>query len=413
MAKSKHEIIAALDVGTSKICCFIAAREESGRPRVIGIGHQVSKGIKSGVVVDMEAVELSILNAVHGAEQMAGERIHSVYVNISGGFPKSHKCNVEVSVPGGEVTDHDVQNVMEEGYSPYINGVEHELVHFIPTEFSLDGCHGIRDPRGMYGGKLGANIHSVTAKLSVIRNLKTCIEKCHLDIAEIVVSSYASGLATLVEDELDLGATLIDMGGGVTSIAIFAGNSLLYTDSIPIGGTHVTNDIATCLSTPLSHAERLKTLYGSAVVSPSDETESIDIPMLGDERGDQSNHIPKSMLNSVIQPRLEETFELMRQKLEKSGFYHTTGKRVVLTGGASQLPGVADLATRILDKKVRLGKPLRVSGLAEATGGPAFSTCAGMLNYQMQPKDILHTFANSSQESTSWFGKLSQWLGGL
>jgi len=235
----------------------------------------------------------------------------------------------------------------------------------------------------MCGQRLGGLMHVVTAHAGAVRNLETVIGRCHLNVEGLAVAPYVAGLACLVDDEMDLGVTVIDMGGGTTSFAVFADGHLVHTDSVPVGGSHVTNDIARGLSTPVAHAERMKTLYGTAIASSADEREVIDVPLVGEEDQTQSNHVPKSILTGIIRPRLEETFELVRSRLEASGFDKVAGRRVVLTGGASQLQGVRELSALILDKQVRMGKPLRIAGLSDQTGGPAFSTCAGLIAYAL------------------------------
>jgi len=391
VAAGRAGTIAALDVGTSKISCFIA-RIDPGRManghapvRVIGIGHQVSRGIRAGAVVDMDAAEEAIRVAVDAAERMAGVTIRDVVVGVSGAEPKSQTVGVKASVPGPEVTDGDLARLISYAQTNF-QPEGRDVLHAIPTNYSVDGSRGVRDPRGMFGEKLGVDVHMVSVQRGPLRNLELCIERCHLSVSGMAVSPYASGLACLVEDELDLGVTVIDMGGGTTSLAVFFEGAMVYCDSVSIGGNHITNDIARGLSTPLAHAERMKTLYGSALASPSDEREMIDVPQVGESDADSANHIPRSMLTGIIQPRLEETFELVRDKLEASGYGRVAGRRVVLTGGASQLNGARELAGRILDKQVRVGQPIRLTGLAEATGGPAFSTCAGLLTYsQISP----------------------------
>src|SRR5262249_45759345 len=263
---------------------------------------------------------------------------------------------------------------------------DRRLLHAIPVSFTIDGSRGIRDPRGMCGERLGVNMNVVTANASAIRNLETGIGRCPLDIETYVVSPYAAGIASLVEDEMDLGVAIIDLGGGTTSFGVFYDGHIVYSDVVPIGGSHVTNDIARGLSTPLAHAERMKTLYGNAIASPADERESLAVPQIGEDEDGQSNHVPKSLLVGVIGPRLEETPEMVRNRLEASGFDKVAGRRVVLTGGACQLPGVRELAGLILDKQIRIGRPLRVKGLAEATGGPSFSTCVGLLQFALSER---------------------------
>ena len=380
---TRNGVIAALDIGSSKISCLIGKVEDSGRPTVIGIGHQLSRGVKNGTIVDMDEAEMAILTAVHAAEKMSAETIEEVVVNLSGGYPASQTVGVEVAIAGHEVGDADLRRVLEHGRTIDV-GPDRQVVHSIPVGYTIDGNRGIRDPRGMYGDRLGVTMHIVTAAAGAARNIATCVNRCHLEVSALVVSPYASGLATLVEDEKDLGVTVIDMGGGTTGIAVFFDGQVVFTDTIAIGGNHVTSDIARGLSTPLVHAERMKTLYGSALTSPSDERELINVPQIGEDGSGTPNQVAKSILVGIIQPRLEETFELVRARLEASGFDKIAGRRVVLTGGAAQLTGARELAQLVLDKQVRMGRPIRIAGLAESTAGPAFSTAAGLIAYAMR-----------------------------
>lgn len=411
-------VIAALDIGCSKITCFIARLEPaadaaSGAPvRVIGIGQKVSRGVRAGAVIDMDSAEEAIRAAVDQAERMAGMTVREVLVSASAGGPRSHRLSVRVSINGQEVTDDDLARVVKHGQSHCLTE-DQAVVHAIPVGYTIDGSPRIKDPCGMFGDKLGVDMHVVSAAPGPLRNLLVCVERCHLEAVAVVCTPYASGLASLVEDEIDLGVVNIDMGGGTTSIAAFVEGSLLHVDVLPIGGQHVTNDIARGLSTPLAHAERMKTLYGSALASPSDEREMIDVPQVGEDAGDAANHIPRSMLTGIIQPRIEETLELVRDRLETSGIGGMVGRRVVLTGGASQLTGVRDIAARVLDKQVRLGRPLRVAGLAEATGGPAFSACAGLLLYARSHQAELatpQTIEEDDSGSGGRFSKIGRWL---
>jgi cell division protein FtsA len=380
---TRSGVIAALDIGSSKISCLIGKIEDSGRPTIVGIGHQLSRGVKNGTIVDMDEAEMAILTAVHAAEKMSAETIDEVVVNLSGGYPASQTVGVEVAIAGHEVGDADLRRVLEHGRAIDV-GPDRQVVHSIPVGYTIDGNRGIRDPRGMYGDRLGVTMHIVTAAAGAARNIATCVNRCHLEVSALVVSPYASGLATLVEDEKDLGVTVIDMGGGTTGIAVFFDGQVVFTDTIAIGGNHVTSDIARGLSTPLVHAERMKTLYGSALTSPSDERELINVPQIGEDGSGTPNQVAKSILVGIIQPRLEETFELVRARLEASGFDKIAGRRVVLTGGAAQLTGARELAQLVLDKQVRMGRPIRIAGLAESTAGPAFSTAAGLIAYAMR-----------------------------
>ncbi|WP_085909482.1 cell division protein FtsA [Kiloniella majae] len=411
----KHGTIAAIDVGSSKICCFIAQMDGDNPPKVIGIGQQASHGMKSGNIVDMEALEDSILNAVHSAEQMASETVNAVLVNLSGGSPASHNINLEVAINGHEVTETDLKQALE--HASKIQGPEgnaeqgRQLIHSLPTGFTLDGNRGVKDPRGMHGEMLGVTMHLITAAANSLRNLTTCVKRCHLDPLNFVLTPYASGLACLVDDEMELGVTLVDMGGTTTSIAVFSEGKLVFSDVIPVGGHHVTNDVARGLSTPVAEAERMKTLYGHAVATVTDEREMIDVPQVGEEAGSQPQQVPRSLLVGIIQPRLEETFEIVRSKLEMSGFDKVGGRRVVLTGGASQLPGLPDLASLILDKQVRIGRPIRVNGLADATGGPSFSTCAGLLTYAtIAHNDVQTEKTPEETQPQNFVSKFGKWF---
>jgi cell division protein FtsA len=405
----RNGLVAALDVGTTKTCCFIA-RVERGGARIVGVGHQASRGIKTGTVTDLDQAQQAVLNTVHAAEQMAGETLEGVIVNISGGHPSSRTSVHEIAVGGHEIGDADIRKVHEQGRQvPDV--ADRTNLHAIPVGYSIDGSRGIRDPRGMYGQRLGVHVHVISASTSAIRNLVSCVARCHLDVQAVVASPLAAGLAALVDDERDLGVTLIDMGGGTTTIAVFFNGQVVHIDSVPIGGQHVTSDIARGLSTPLAHAERMKTLYGSALASASDEREMIDVPLVGEEDLVHANPVPKSILTGIIQPRVEETFELVRSRLEASGFDNLAGRRVVLTGGASQLAGVRDLAQLILDKQVRMGRPMRVNGLAEAVAGPAFATCAGLLVNALLPAgEPIRRRRSETAAAAGLFGRVGLWL---
>jgi cell division protein FtsA len=380
LRKSPIGSITVLDIGTTKIACFIAHIDSAGETKVVGIGHQLSKGIRSGIITDFADAEASIIAAVHAAEQMAGETVENVRVSLSGGNLTSRNVTVEMAMLGEEVTDRDIMDIIEQGRASILHN-ESDIIHCIPVSYYLDGARGISDPRKMFGKKLGADLHIITGLPSITRNLAHCVGRCHLNVEEYIASPYASGLSVLEEDEKQLGVTLIDMGGGVTSFSVFTGGRNIYTDAIPVGGMHVTNDIARGLSTSLSHAERLKTLHGSASATARDDHVMIEVPPLGEEESDDVNTLPRSMLIGVIRPRIEEIFEMIRSKIEISGASAYAGKRVVLTGGASQLIGVREMAAHLLGKQVRLARPRTLPGLAEAVSGPAFATGLGMIEY--------------------------------
>ena len=339
--RSSGSLIAALDIGTTKICCFIA-RVGADKPRVLGIGHQISRGVRNGTIVDLEAAGASIVSAVHAAEEMACETIQQVVTNLSGGFFGSRIVKAEIRIAGREITDSELGRVLDQGYLISEPGDQH-VVHSVPVGFSVDDSRGIRDPRGMFGDRLGVNMHMVTASAASVHNYRSAIGRSHLDVDALVVGPYAAGLSCLVEDEIALGVTVVDMGGGTTTIGVFFDGNLIHADYVPVGGSHVTNDIARGLSTPVAHAERMKALFGSAISSSTDEREMIAVPQVGEEDDSHVNHVPKSLLVGIIAPRIEETFELVRNRLEASGFDKLAGRRVVLTGGLVSCMGCVSL----------------------------------------------------------------------
>ncbi|MBN66284.1 MAG: cell division protein FtsA [Rickettsiales bacterium] len=373
--------IAALDIGTTKIACFIAQIDDNGAMRILGVGHQLARGIKSGLITDVSEAETSIVAAVHAAEQMAGETIENVVVSIGGRHVRSRNVSVELDVAGDAVGDSEIIDIIRDG-SESLSDDEHEIMHIFPVQYALDDAKGLRDPRGMVGERLGAELHVVMARRNYLSNLTNCIARCHLNVSEYVLSPHASALAALDQDEMELGVTLIEMGGGTTSVSVFTGGKNVFSTSVPVGGQHVTSDIANGLSTSISHAERIKILHGSAISQASDEDRMIEVPQLGEEEDEDDPHrVPRTMLVGVIRPRMEEIFEMVRAKLEEAGVDKVAGRRCVLTGGASQLVGVDEMAGRILSKQVRRGKPVPLPGLADAVTGPAFATVAGMIEY--------------------------------
>jgi cell division protein FtsA len=404
--RPRGSLIAGVDIGSAKICCFIA-RVEGAEPSILGIGHQVSRGMKSGAIVNLDEVSASIRSAVHAAEEMADETIEGVAVSLSAGFGPSRMVKAEIGIGGREISDADMRHVLERGYAMRDAG-DRAVIHSFPVGFSIDDSRGIRDPRGMIGSRLGVNMHIVTAGAAPVRNHSAAIGRAMLEADAFVVSPYAAGLSCLVEDEMNLGVTVIDMGGGTTTVGVFVGGNLVFADSVPVGGGHVTNDIARGLSTSLAHAERLKALFGSAIASTLDEREMIAVPQIGEEEDGHANHVPKSLLVNVIAPRIEETFEMVRNRLEAGGSDKIAGRRVVLTGGACQLHGVKELAGLILDKQVRIGRPLRVKGLAESTHGPAFSTVAGLLHFAMSER--AESPRPRRAEPRGIFGRASNWI---
>ncbi len=375
-----------LDIGTTKIVCLIGRVESDFSLRLLGLGWQKGRGVRGGGIVDIEEAEHAIRAAVGQAEDMAGTRLREVTVNLSCGQPESRLFNVQWPVGGRAVTTQDIRRVLQEGRAR-AESEGRDILHALPLTFTADDAQGIADPRGLHCETLTLRLHVVDALSTALRTLGATVARCDLDIASMVSAPFAAGLATLVEDEKQIGATVLDMGGGTTGMAVFADGQLLHTSQIPIGGGHVTSDIARILSTPLAHAERLKTMYGSAETSPDDEREMLPVPMVGEEEH-QIAKVPRSMVVNIIRPRLEETFELVKERLEGSGLARAAGTRVVLTGGASQLSGAREMAARILERTVRTGRPSREVGgsggvavrdLPDSAAGPAFATAVGLL----------------------------------
>jgi cell division protein FtsA len=330
-------------------------------------------------VVDLDEAERAIRAAVAQAEEMADTRLGGVIVNLSCGQPASRVHHILWPVGGRAVTDADLRSILAEG-ARRTASEGREAVHSIPLGFQVDATAGVDDPRGMVCDSLAARLHVVDAASHALLNLGTCLHRCELEPEEMVSSPFAAGLATLVEDERELGAVCVDMGGGATSLAVFAEGRLVHTAQLPVGGWQVTNDLARVLSTPIAHAERLKTMHGSVLEASDDRNEKLPVPQVGEE-DDQIASVPREMLVRIIRPRIEETFELLRDRLESSGLPMEQRRRIVLTGGASQLIGVRELAGRVLGREVtvRLGRPRIVRGLPETAAGPGFAGSIGLL----------------------------------
>jgi cell division protein FtsA len=409
--KVRSGLVAALDLGTTKACCLIAKPLAEGGFEINGIGHQISHGLRSGTIIDMERTESTIRSTIEAAEKMAGENIRNVIVNVSCGDPMSRLIAYEVAIAGHEIGDGDLRRLLDPAGLVESKNSERELIHLIPVGYSVDGNKGVRDPRGLHGQSLGVNMHIVTAASGPMRNLEQSISRCHLNICGKAITPYASALACVLQDEANLGVTCIDMGGGTTTISVFFDGELVYVDSIPVGGVHVTNDIARGLSTPFVHAERMKTLYGSAIPTPSDNNEIIKVPLIGEEETGETNQVPRSVLIGIIRPRIEETLELVQNRLADAGFDKVAGRRIVLTGGASQLSGAKEMAGAILDKQVRHGRPHSVAGLAESVSGPAFSTSVGLLHFVFNnPAREANNAYRPADEPNSSFARFGQWL---
>ena len=409
--KGKKGSVAALDIGTCKVACLIAEEDDEENLRIIGIGHQLARGLKNGRVISARDLEESILSAVHAAEQMAGVTIENVVVNISGPDVTSQLLGVDLEIAGEGVGEQDIADLMREGCAS-VQDNSRTIIHCFPVEYRLDGARGIRDPLNMYGNTLGADLNIISADTSRLRNLANCVNRCHLNIAEFVASQHAAAYGCLEPDEMELGTVLIDMGGSETSFSMFSHGRNIFSGSIPIGGQHVTSDIAQGLTTSLASAERLKNLHGSAIAAPKDAQVMIEIPQIGEEQeGDEPNVVPRSTLIAIIRPRLEEIFEMIRDRIAASGVDPRAGRHAVLTGGASQMVGVRDLGARVLGKQVRLAKPRMLPGLADSVSGAPFSCAIGMMHFvnTRLPEDMLvegrrrsGSFGSRTQKMMSW-----------
>ncbi len=390
---SRATLVAALDIGSTKICCIIAELQlpkQRGQadPRqllkVIGFGQTLSRGVRGGAIVDVNEAECAIRLAVDAAERMASVAIDDVYVSVSGGRPKSHCHSGRVRTPTGIVRPRDIENAVSAALAQVSVG-KRTLMHLAPVGHSLDGVSNITTPLGMHGEELVADIGVTTIEPTYLRNLQLAVERAHLRAVGFVVAPYAAAKSVLTSDELALGSLVIDMGGALTSIGYFNNGQLVAADSVPLGGQHVTNDIAQGLSTTIAHAERMKTLWGNVLPDGHSEREMLAVPMLGERGVDTVQKVPKSHLTNILRPRLEEIFELVRDKISSPAFAPHNGGRVVLTGGASQLSGIRELAQAVLGCQVRLGQSVALPGLPDHIRHAGFAVATGTLCYAAQP----------------------------
>jgi cell division protein FtsA len=406
-------VFGVLDIGTTKIACLIGRTESDGALRVLGFGWQRGRGVRGGGIVDLEDAERAIRAAVGQAEDMADTRLRSVTVNLSCGLPDSRLFYVHwplgnAAGGGRVVADQDIRRVVNEARLR-AESEGRETIHALPLSFMVDDTDHVADPRGLFCSTLTARLHIVDAATSALRTLGACIARCDLDVTALVAAPMAAGLATLVEDERDMGATVIDMGGGTTGMAVFNEGQLLHVAQLPVGGMHITIDMARELVTTAAHAERLKTLYGNAQPCADDEREFLTVPLVGED-DQQFAKVPRSMVVNVVRPRVEEIFQLVRDRLGSAGLTRAMGARVVLTGGACQLAGVRELAAHMLNKPVRLGRPLAVRGLPDSASGPAFATAAGLLSWAAGAGRTLNDIDLEPQASPGPFRRFINYL---
>jgi cell division protein FtsA len=376
--QARNDHVAVLDLGASAAKCLIARREPAGGFEVRGFGRAPNHGVKAGDVVDMDAAETAIRGAVEEAERMASVAVDAVTVGFHGGQLASHSLFGEALLTERPASDRDLRSALDAAMAEF-EADDRVAFHAIPLAWSIDAHRGVRDPRGMYGRSIGVEMHVVSAASAPVRNLTLCIERARLQLRNLVATPYASGLATLVPDEVDLGVTLLDMGASTTTAAVFIDGALVHVDAAPIGGAHVSNDIARGLSTPIAEGERIKRRYGSLLEKPGDRDEMIEFPQLGDR--DARAQAPRSLIRKIVRPRIEETLELVRDRLGAAGVLRAAGPRAVLTGGASQLEGVSDLAEEILGKRVRVARPPRAPGLPDGDDGPEMAAALGLLRH--------------------------------
>lgn len=372
----------AVDIGAAKVACFImkadGVRRSDQTVRVAGVGYVQSKGVRGGVIVDMDEAAQAVAQAIERAEAMAGHPVHHVTAVTAMGQLASHRVSAQVSLGAKPICDADLSRAIAQALAQ-VRYANRRPIHLLPVSWSVDGQRGVRDPRAMYGRALGLELLVVSMNESAFQTLGHCLELAHVELQGVVAAPFASALAALEDDEMDLGCICVDMGAGSTSAAVFSGGSLVHVDSLAVGGGHVTADVARGLSTSIAGAERIKTLHGSAIASANEDRETIEAPPRGDDAGAGPIVVPRSILKNVIAPRVEETLELLRERLKASEAPLEPGAGVVLTGGASQLAGVRELAVRVFDRPVRLGRPRRTPHLADAASGPAFCSASGVL----------------------------------
>lgn len=376
MLGKKDSLIVGLDIGTTKICAIVGERKGDSM-EIVGVGTTPSKGLRKGVVVNIESTVQSIQKAVEEAELMAGCEIRSVYAGISGAHIKGFNSHGIVAVKDHEVRETDIRRVVDAARAVAIP-MDREIIHVFPQEFILDDQDGIKEPLGMSGVRLEARVHIVTGAVASAENIIKCANRTGLTVTDIVLQQYASSEAVLTQDERELGVVLIDVGGGTTDIAIFMGGSLRHSAVLPVGGNHITSDIAVGLRTPMDQAEKIKCRYGSALSALIGEGETIEVASIGERK---PRVVPRQALTDIIQPRVEEILHLAKREVVRSGFEDLLAAGVVLTGGTADLQGIEEVAERIFNSAVRRGIPQSVQGLVEVIGSPAYATAVGLVLY--------------------------------
>lgn len=422
MAQKRTALVASLDVGTSKIACMIARlrpappsdalRGRTHAVELIGYSQIQSRGVKAGAVVDPVACEQAVRQAVALDERMAKVRVESVLLPVAGGRVMGHLIEATSDIRGGAVTQADVSRVTSTGMH-HATGEGRAVLHALPVGYTLDGVKGIRDPRGMLARQFGVDMNVVTADATVAKNLMLVVERCHLNVEAMAASPYVAGLSVLTDDEADLGAAVVEMGAGTTTIATYSGGRFVHASGFALGGHHVTMDLARGLSACIADAERIKTLYGTVLTGGSDARELMSVPTAGDNERDVPQIVSRATIANIVRHRAEEIFEMVRDRLKDSPFAAEPKARVVLSGGASQLTGLVELATRILDRPVRVGRPLGFGRLPNEAKNAAFAVPTGLLVYP-QYAHLEHVEPRHTRQvgtgTDGYFGKVGRWL---
>ncbi|MEH6355779.1 MAG: cell division protein FtsA [Marinobacter sp.] len=403
-----ENMIVGLDIGTSKVVAIVGKRKMDGSIEVVGVGSNPSKGLKRGVVVNIEVTVQAIQRAVEEAELMAGCRIHSVYAGIAGSHIKSLNSHGIVAIRDREVTQADIDRVIDAAQAVAIPA-DQKILHILPQEFVIDNQEGIKEPLGMSGVRLEAKVHLVTCAVNAAQNIEKCIRRCGLEVDDIILEQLASSHAILTEDEKELGVCVVDMGGGTTDIAVFTGGAIRHTAVIPIAGDQVTNDIAMALRTPTQNAEEIKIKYACALTQLAGADETIKVPSVGDRA---PRDLSRQALAEVVEPRYEELFMLVQSELRRSGFEDMIPAGIVITGGASTMEGVIELAEEIFHMPVRLACPQAVSGMTEVVNNPIYATGVGLLIHGFRQMDLGRAPVLKGELAPTLFERMKAWFTG-
>ena len=406
--KSEKNLIVGLDIGTSKVVAIVGEVMPDGTIEVIGIGSHPSRGLKKGVVVNIESTVHSIQRAVEEAELMAGCQIHSVYAGIAGSHIRSLNSHGIVAIKDKEVAPGDVERVIDAARAVAIPA-DQKILHILPQEFLIDNQEGIKEPVGMSGVRLEAKVHMVTGAVSAAQNIIKCVRRCGLEVDDIILEQLASSYSVLTEDEKELGVCIVDIGGGTTDIAVFTEGSIRHTAVIPIAGDQVTNDIAVALRTPTQYAEEIKIKYACALTQMATADENIEVPSIGDR---PPRRLARHTLAEVVEPRYEELLTLVQAELRRSGFEDLVAAGVVLTGGSSKIEGLIELAEEVFHMPVRLGVPQYVTGLVDVVRNPIFATGVGLLLFGYQNRDQRALEAGLGKGLRSVLDRMKGWFQG-